>query len=55
MSRCGDHSAGLDTDGSPRTEPDGYDIVRYGSKLEPWDTVDEFPGVGVIYLPVHYL
>ena len=26
------------------------DIVRYGSKLEPWDTVDEFPGVGVIYL-----
>ena len=26
------------------------DIVRYGGKLEPWDTVDEFPGVGVIYL-----
>ncbi|HOQ46370.1 MAG TPA: DUF4832 domain-containing protein [Bryobacteraceae bacterium] len=26
------------------------DIVRYGSKLEPWDTVDDFPGVGVIYL-----
>lgn len=26
------------------------DIVRYGSKLEPWDTVDEFPAVGVIYL-----
>jgi hypothetical protein len=26
------------------------DIVRYGSNLEPWDTVDEFPGVGVIYL-----
>ncbi len=26
------------------------DIVRYGSRLEPSDTVDEFPGVGVIYL-----
>jgi len=26
------------------------DIVRYGNRLEPWDTVDEFPGVGVIYL-----
>jgi hypothetical protein len=26
------------------------DIVRYGSRLEPWDTVDDFPGVGVIYL-----
>jgi hypothetical protein len=26
------------------------DIVRYGSNLEPWDTVDEFPAVGVIYL-----
>lgn len=26
------------------------DIVRYGSTLEPWDTVDEFPAVGVIYL-----
>ncbi len=26
------------------------DIVRYGSRLEPWDTVDEFPAVGVIYL-----
>jgi hypothetical protein len=26
------------------------DIVRYGSRLDPSDTVDEFPGVGVIYL-----
>jgi hypothetical protein len=26
------------------------DIVRFGTRLEPWDTVDEFPGVGVVYL-----
>ena len=25
-------------------------INSYGGRLEPWDTVDEFPGVGVIYL-----
>jgi hypothetical protein len=25
-------------------------IRNYGVDLEPWDTVDEFPGVGVIYL-----
>lgn len=25
-------------------------ITKYGGNLEPWDTVDEFPGVGVIYL-----
>jgi hypothetical protein len=25
-------------------------IEKYGSHLEPWDTVDDFPCVGVIYL-----
>lgn len=25
-------------------------LIRYGSKLEPSDTVDDFPGIGVVYL-----
>ena len=25
-------------------------LQNYGGRLEPWDTVDDFPGVGVIYL-----
>src|SRR5512143_373170 len=27
-------------------------IRNYGSKLEPWDTLDDWPGLSVIYLRV---
>lgn len=27
-------------------------LAHYGSKLEPWDTLDDFPGVSTVYLRV---
>jgi hypothetical protein len=27
-------------------------IRNYGSKLEPWDTLDDWPGLSVVYLRV---